>query len=549
VVDWLVLRAPVVRVLAAACAAGTLAAGCGDQPAAPKAVVGNVTLAPGEYTLVTGNRAAGPLRFPAAGLDGAEYLVVGQLATGTADVNADFSLAGGLPVAAIVQRTASARPELPVAIRFHDTIRRLDEAAARASLRLGAAGALAAPSVKVGPPVVGSQRTFKVCADLDCSATTGVTATAVVVGAHSAIYLDRAAPVLGGFTSVDLEQLAAQFDTILYPVDTVAFGAPSDIDGNGVVIILLTPQVNALVGRPDCQTSFITGFFLANDLAPATRASYNDGEVFYAMVPDPTGQVSCPHAVGQVMSLIAPTFIHEFQHMISFNQHVLVRRGPIEVLWLNEAMSHLAEELGGRHYDSLGLGTTGAGFLFGNLYNAYLYLVNPAVFAVITTSGTDDLEQRGGQWLFLRYLVDRLGAGATQRLEQTSLTGEANVVAAAGKVPLATLLGRWALALFVSDLPSFSADTALQYVHWQFRATYDSLRKEHGNPFLLSFPLQPAAVRGPFAVSGTVSSGSGSYVDIVQNAVDPEFTVTFTEPGGLALRSSARPQLAIVRLR
>ena len=34
--------------------------------------------------------------------------------------------------------------------------------------------------------------------------------------------------------------------------------------------------------------------------------------------------------------------------MISFNQHVLVRDGDAEDTWLNEGLSHYAEELGGR---------------------------------------------------------------------------------------------------------------------------------------------------------------------------------------------------------
>jgi len=38
------------------------------------------------------------------------------------------------------------------------------------------------------------------------------------------------------------------------------------------------------------------------------------------------------------------TFIHEFQHMISFNQHVLVGNSVNgEVLWLNEGFSHYAK--------------------------------------------------------------------------------------------------------------------------------------------------------------------------------------------------------------
>ena len=529
--------------------AAVLAAGCNDQPAAPRAVVGDVTLAPGEYAMFTGSRAAGPLRFPAAGPAGAEYLVVGQFATARADLSSTFSLAGSLPVTPAPPQPAPAPAALPAAVRFHDAIRRMDEAAARASLRLPPEPA--APARTSSPPAVGSPRTFRVCATLDCASTVNVNATAQVVGEHSAVYLDQAAPSVGGFTSNDLQQLATQFDTDLYPLDTLAFGAPSDVDGNGVVIILLTPRVNALVGRPDCQSSFVTGFFLASDLAPATRASYNDGEVFYAMVPDASGSVSCPHPAAQVRQLIAPTFIHEFQHMISFNQHVLVRRGAIETLWLNEAMSHLAEELGGRHYDSLALDTaTAARFMFGDLYNAYLYLLNPAANAVITTAGTDGLEQRGAQWLFLRYLVDRYGAATTRRLEQTALTGDANVVAAAGNVSFARLLGCWALALYVSDLPAFAPDSELTYANWRFRATYDSLHVHEGGTFARDFPLEPAAAdNGSFALSGTISSGSASYLDLVLSAGEPSFAVTFTEPGGLALSGRGNPQLAIVRLR
>ncbi|MGA2383236.1 MAG: hypothetical protein ABSG61_07330 [Gemmatimonadales bacterium] len=543
----MVVRARLGGVLAPAFAAAVLAAGCGDQPAAPKAVVGDVALEPGAYALYTGSRAAGPLRFPAAGTAGAEYLVVAQFATARADLSSIFSLTGSLPLTAATRQPSPASAPLPAAVRFHDAIRRMDEAAARASLRLGPP---AAPPARAGPPAVGSQRTFRVCASLDCTSTATVTASAEVVGAHSAIYLDLAAPP-GGFTTSDLEQLATQFDTVLYPLDTLAFGAPSDIDGNGVVIILLTPKVNALVGRPDCRSSFVSGFFLAADLAPATRASYNNGEVFYAMVPDPNGTMSCAHRATQVRQLIAPTFIHEFQHMISFNQHVLVRRGPIEALWLNEAMSHLAEELGGRHYDSVQADTeTAARFLFGDLYNAYLYLLNPAANAVITTTGADGLEQRGAQWLFLRYLVDRYGAATTRRLEQTALTGDANVVAAAGSTGLAKLLGGWALALYVADLASFNPDPDLTYTHWRFRSTYDSLHVRDGVTFVRDFPLEPAAASGgSFAVSGTISSGSGSYLDIVLSAGEPSFTVTFTEPGGLALSGSGNPQLAIVRLR
>ncbi len=537
---------PFVRVVTPALAAAMVAAGCGDQPAAPKGVAGNVALAPGAFTLYTGRQAAGPLRFPATDTAGAEYLVVGQLATTQADLSASYTLGGSaVPLAEAAGLVGAAR-QLPLAVRFHDALRRMDEAVALASLRQGWRAPPAAP--RAGPPPVGDQRTFKVCANLDCSSLVNVTAVAQVVGARAAIYVDVAAPS-GGFSLSDLQALSQQFDGVLYPIDTLAFGPPSDIDGNGVVIILMTPKVNALISSPACQQSFVTGFFLAADLAAATRATYNDGEVFYAMVPDPLGTVSCPQPVSRVKAVIPPTFIHEFQHMISFNQHTLVRNGPTEVLWLNEAMSHLAEELGGRHYDSLGVDTTASRFLFGDLYNAYQYLVNPAANAMISVTGPDDLSQRGGQWLFLRYLVDRYGPATTQRLEQTSLTGDANVVSAAGSTPFATLLGRWALAVYVSDLPSFTADTLISYANWHFRTTFASLHQQLPTDFSRIFPLVPlAATGGSFAATGTIRSGSGSYVYVTQPAGAPAFTVTFTQPGGLALNASGNPQLAIVRI-
>ena len=118
--------------------AAVVASGCGDQPAAPRAVVGDVALAPGGYALYTGSRAAGPLRFPAAGAAGAEYLVVGQFATARADLSSTFSLTGSLPATAVARQPPPAPAALPAAVRFHDAIRRMDEAAARASLRLGA---------------------------------------------------------------------------------------------------------------------------------------------------------------------------------------------------------------------------------------------------------------------------------------------------------------------------------------------------------------------------------------------------------------------------
>ena len=326
-----------------------------------------------------------------------------------------------------------------------------------------------------------------------------------------------------------------------------AFGAESDIDSNGVVLILLTPKVNALVTRPDCQTSYVTGFFFGADIDPSFRAQYNNGEVFYGMVPDSLGSVSCAYSPNLVRQLITVTFIHEFQHMISFNQHVLLRGGSAEILWLNEALSHLAEELGGRHYDSLGQTTTASQFLIGDLYNASQYLMTPTAVAMVTDSVPGDLAQRGGGWLYLRYLTDRFGAALPHSLVNTALRGSANVAQATGTA-FATLLGRWALAVYTSDLSGFTAPADLRYENWHFRTTFLNLHNQRPADFPRPFPLVPAtASPGAVSISGTLRSGSGSYLLVAQGSGAASFTVTL-KPGATSFPSGASPQLAVVRL-
>ena len=40
--------------------------------------------------------------------------------------------------------------------------------------------------------------------------------------------------------------------------------------------------------------------------------------------------------------------VHELQHLINFNEHVLVRRGEAEVTWLNEGLSHIEDLVAGQ---------------------------------------------------------------------------------------------------------------------------------------------------------------------------------------------------------
>lgn len=62
---------------------------------------------------------------------------------------------------------------------------------------------------------------------------TPLAAAAVLAGCS-----DGAEPTpAGGFTRADWEAFAAAMDTLVYPVDVLNFGEPTDIDGNGRVFL------------------------------------------------------------------------------------------------------------------------------------------------------------------------------------------------------------------------------------------------------------------------------------------------------------------------
>ncbi|OYV66669.1 MAG: hypothetical protein B7Z72_10935, partial [Gemmatimonadetes bacterium 21-71-4] len=352
-----------------------------------------VTLGVGAYTAYDIIADSGCVVFPAnaSTADSAEYLVVVQAAGGTPGDSAAYQLEAGLtaprPAPAAAALLATGRRTSTQAA-FYDFLRargrRIAPAAARAALQ-----AAVAPGVAkvITPPDSGSLRQFSVCANLACSAYQTVTARALAVGAHVALYEDTLAPA-GALSAADMDSLGTVFDQRVYPLDTTAFGRESDLDSNGVVIALLTPVVNGLVTAAQCNTTgFVTGFFDPVDLDPSTAAHHNHGEVFYGLVPDPAGRWSCPHPVSEIVQELPATFAHEFEHMINFVQHVLVRGAHQEDDWLDEGLAKYAEELTADSYlprDS----TTWSGIIANEFYNAYRYLDAPERHYLLTTTDT-----------------------------------------------------------------------------------------------------------------------------------------------------------------
>jgi len=495
-----------------------------------------------------------------------QYLIVPQSANGVPTRAPSFLLRSTtVPPAAPVGVTLAAAPSVPTQQQFDWRLRRVERDLA---LRMGPpppppARAALAPSAPQAPPVPGDVRAFKVCGDTLCLAGSMVTvkATAKTVGGHVAIYVDSADITRGDtLGTVDLRAFAAVFDTLLYPTDTAAFGRESDIDHNGVVIVLMTGRINALAGTSGCTGAYIGGYFFGGDLLAGYKGG-NNAEIFYSIVPDPLSKVSCvSHSASEVKKTIPATFIHEFQHMISFNQHYLLRGGSPEELWLNEGLSHYAEELGGRQFLP-GDSATYCYFLFGDLSNSFTYFADPQSAFLVDTSTIGSLASRGAFWLFVRFLVDQFASDTstaaaavlTSRLDSTTLTGVANVANAVG-VSFATIAERWVLANYVSDLPGFTPGTELRYRKWQFRSDYPTTSARCSvltgvANFPNVYPLFPTTgVGNSTNLVGTLPTGSGTYYIAQQAASDPGFTLLFSDGSGRALRPSHVPRLNVIRI-
>ena len=492
---------------------------------------------------------------------GAEYLLVPQLAnqgltptpsTVRVSVGGEASVASLLasPLSGAGWRAAENAAQNEFDTRLREEERRL------APIAKGAQAGYRPPMLAM---TVGSLRTFQVIADLDAQKYVSATGRLRFLGRHLAMYVDTVTAL--AYTDEQLQQMGTLFDNDLYRTDVMFFGPESDIDKNERVIVFLTPRVNALMASADCgQKGYVTGFFFARDLVP-TASNSNGGEIFYAMVPDAAGRFSCSHAAFDVLRIVPGTFIHEFQHMISFFHHAIARGGEAETHWLNEGLSHIAEELASRVFEErypapLGRTTTtqlfpdsASGFISPQMLNAFIYLNNPAVHSVTTFEASGSLEERGAAWLFLRWLGDQKGDAIFQRLEQTSLTGIANVEARAEE-PFARLFGDFAIAVYTDSLPGLPRNSVAPRYRFSSRNVRQLMAREATLAgFPNQFPVVP--VRIPFAgyAEGPIIPGTMVYTIFGPATGSGPAVLNFFRTDGVPFAPADAAQLGIVRLR
>ena len=288
-------------------------------------------------------------------------------------------------------------------------------------------------SLSVAVPQVGDLMNLNANSSSAC-ANANVRTGRVAAITNRAIVLSDTANPADGFTTEDFQNFGATFDTLVYPVDTVNFGAPTDIDKNQHVILFFTRAVNELT--PPSQNFYVGGFFFSRDLFPTTTAGTVEGcgtsnfaEMFYLLVPDPTGIVNQNVRTADfVRTVTVGTLAHEFQHLINASRHLYVNgSATFEDVFLDEGLAHEAEEL--TFYQASGL-TPGQNITYEMIQSSQKTQAAFDNFGVqnfrrlrefLTNTLTNspyvnnaNITTRGAIWSFLRYAADRLAGTGSQ---------------------------------------------------------------------------------------------------------------------------------------
>lgn len=499
---------------------------------------------------------------------GASYLIVPEFATDQAPFQlVDYSVASGSLSAAASRVRAVAnlqglRARPLTAQRIADgLLRERGRIVARSGV-LRSARLLAPTAASSAPP--DTIRSFQVLSSFTASTWATVTARLAYSGANLLLYLDTLAPA--GFTPTQLQTFGTYFDQTLWPIDTTAFGEPSDIDQNGRIIMLMSRVVNADTPAATCQTQgFVAGFFNPEDFANASDPHSNQGEIFYSIVPDPNGVSSCAHSVDEVGFDVPAVFLHELQHLISYSQHVVVGGGQPGASWLDEGQSIAAEELGSLYYEARCpppscrtdpaqlFPDSAQGFVQSFLYDSYQFGLLPDTASITLESDDQPGDSwRGGAWLLVRWLVDQGGIGIYRKLEVGPPDGVADIEQAAGR-PFPELFADFGLALYTDSLPGLPRATAPavdRFTSRNLRQLWARLFTTSGGPGTtvpLPMPVQLFAVTGDTSTA-VLYPGTVTYFRLDTPASSAAISVRFAAPGGGAFPATLSPQMAVFRL-
>jgi hypothetical protein len=274
---------------------------------------------------------------------------------------------------------------------------------------------------------LGEQVNFYVDASYDAMKRSQLPATLKVIGENVYFYVENyywnELDSVKRYKLIDtLEDLADEFDNVIYPKERAVFGSEWNpgIDNDKRITVLVTQ----LVSRAG-------GYFNAYDEYPRSKFdNSNEREMIYL----------------NALNILSPKnkafLAHEFQHLISHYQKVVLY-GIEEEVWLNEARSEYAPTLCG--YDDV-------------YQDSYLadrvdvFLDNPEDSLTEWRNKTDDY---GVASLFLHYLVDHYGKNILTRMTLNDKVGIESINAALASLgyteTFSDIFADWAVSNYLND--------------------------------------------------------------------------------------------------
>jgi hypothetical protein len=256
--------------------------------------------------------------------------------------------------------------------------------------------------------------------------------------------------------------------------------------------------------------------------------------MFYMLAPDPAGAVNGnKRRTGFVDTITTATIAHEFQHLINASRRLYVNtaaRDIDEAVWLNEGLSHIAEELlYYREAGKLSRANLGGDEVYtnsratypifkadgiGNFSRFISYLESPGDNSPIALN--DDLATRGATWSFLRYAVDQLypaDDAVWSRFDNSTTSGLGTLTAALGPVDLPAMFRSWAIANYVDDNGIAAIDPSYTHKSWNSRSIYSTVFGSYsGTVFTpLGYPLAVTPLSKGVVGSVVARGASASY--------------------------------------
>jgi hypothetical protein len=369
-------------------------------------------------------------------------------------------------------------------------------AGARAMMNATTASAARVPTVP-GNPKVGDPLAIRVPdrAANTCSNFIQINTTVKAVGTN-AIFLEDNANPTGGFSASDYQTLSNTFDAQIHPTDVSYFGAPTDFDGNGRTVIVITKEVN--------KVNNLLGIVYLANFFPECAAS-NDGEFFYGRAPDPTGAAGTAYTIADALADAPIIVAHEFAHVIQFGRRLDYEPATsFQAIWELEGQATFAEEVNGYAVTGRAPGQNlGAAVVFNEpqttpidwFLAAFADLVVYYGFESRTSKAPNAPEEcswlslksdgnsgpclgdypvYGASWSLLRWISDQYGPtfpggekGLQKRLVDNAFTGFATLSDVTG-TSIDVLLAQWAAALYTDDRVA-NLDAKLKFTSWNMK--------------------------------------------------------------------------------